>query len=288
MEKNEENTKKRKLDEAAEGGGNRDEAASEPPVQKQQRADATGDAAPENCVTKALDDQLTSVETGKENADNYSSSGSEVQEEAPEKRHDEEPKLININSTANDESVKENSSSSENKADGNSNKEGKMDIDKEDNCKSAKSRREATTKPNKDETENPYDKLRWIVVKNDGRPESLIKLVALKSLFSKQLPKMPRAYIARLVFDRRHTAIAILNDDPAAKDTDEEVIGSICYRAFPEMRFAEIAFCAVNAAHQVKVSFFTFECLVVVRVSRTDTHFCCSLTLALNRDMVLN
>lgn len=111
----------------------------------------------------------------------------------------------------------------------------------------------SSTKEKKD-SDNPYDSLKWIVVKNDGRPQSLMKLVALKSLFSKQLPKMPRAYIARLVFDQRHTAIAILNDDPAVKDTDEEVIGSICYRAFPEMRFAEIAFCAVNASHQVKVN----------------------------------
>jgi len=99
---------------------------------------------------------------------------------------------------------------------------------------------------------NPYDSLKYIMVRNDGKPESLIKLVALKSLFSRQLPKMPRTYIARLVFDRRHTSLVILNDDPATKDTDEEVIGSICYRAFPEMRFAEIAFCAVNASHQVK------------------------------------
>lgn len=103
-------------------------------------------------------------------------------------------------------------------------------------------------------SKNPYDALRWIVINNDGKAESLIKLVALKSLFAKQLPKMPRTYIARLVFDRRHTSLAILSDDPALKDTDEEVIGSICYRAFPEMRFAEIAFCAVNASHQVKVS----------------------------------
>ena len=103
-------------------------------------------------------------------------------------------------------------------------------------------------------SKNPYDSLKWIVVTNDGKPDSLIKLVALKSLFSKQLPKMPRPYIARLVFDRRHTSLAILSDDPALKDCDEEVIGSICYRAFPEMRFAEIAFCAVNASHQVKAS----------------------------------
>ena len=110
-----------------------------------------------------------------------------------------------------------------------------------------------SSKDNVKSNKNPCETLKWIVVKNDGRPESLIKLVALKSLFAKQLPKMPRAYIARLVFDRRHTAIAILNEDPKVKDTDEEVIGSICYRAFPEMRFAEIAFCAVNASHQVKV-----------------------------------
>ncbi len=104
----------------------------------------------------------------------------------------------------------------------------------------------------KNTSSNPYDNLKYIMVRNDGKPESLIKLVALKSLFSRQLPKMPRTYIARLVFDRKHISLVILNDDPATKDTDEEVIGSICYRPFKDMRFAEIAFCAVNASHQVK------------------------------------
>eukprot|EP00934_Nitzschia_sp_Nitz4_P006214 Nitzschia sp. Nitz4//scaffold13_size275219//256373//257884//NITZ4_000926-RA/size275219-augustus-gene-0.243-mRNA-1//1//CDS//3329536170//6204//frame0 len=111
---------------------------------------------------------------------------------------------------------------------------------------------EESIPPAPKESEYPYDSLRWTIVKNDGRPESLIKLIALKSLFAKQLPKMPRAYIARLVFDLRHISLVILSQDPALKDTDEEVIGSICYRPFPEMRFAEIAFCAVNATHQVK------------------------------------
>ena len=80
----------------------------------------------------------------------------------------------------------------------------------------------------------------------------MIKLIGLKSLFAKQLPKMPRAYIARLVLDRRHTSLAILSDNPALQDSDEEIIGGICYRAFEQERFAEIAFCAVNATHQVK------------------------------------
>ena len=109
-------------------------------------------------------------------------------------------------------------------------------------------------KPQVDPDKNPYESIRWTIVKNDGKPESLIKLVALKSLFAKQLPKMPRAYIARLVFDRRHISLVILNDDPKVKDTDKEVIGSLCYRPFHDMRFAEIAFCAVNSDHQVKVS----------------------------------
>lgn len=108
-------------------------------------------------------------------------------------------------------------------------------------------------KPSGEPGKNQYKSIRWTIVKNDGKTDSLIKLVALKSLFAKQLPKMPRAYIARLVFDRRHISLVILSDDPKVKDTDKEVIGSICYRPFPEMRFAEIAFCAVNSDHQVKV-----------------------------------
>lgn len=39
---------------------------------------------------------------------------------------------------------------------------------------------------------------------NDGRPEHSVWLVGLKNVFSKQLPNMPKEYISRLVFDRRH------------------------------------------------------------------------------------
>lgn len=99
---------------------------------------------------------------------------------------------------------------------------------------------------------NPYDSIRHTVVTNDGSHSSLVTLVGLKSLFAKQLPKMPKEYIARLVFDRRHRSLALLSDDPQHRGGDEEVIGGICYRAYPEMRFAEIAFCAVSASQQVK------------------------------------
>lgn len=104
--------------------------------------------------------------------------------------------------------------------------------------KDPSSKTAAAASGSKKKKKNEYDEMKWILVENDGRPESMIKLVGLKSLFSKQLPKMPKAYIARLVFDRRHTSLAILSDNPGLKDSDEEIIGGICYRAFPEMRFA--------------------------------------------------
>ena len=103
-----------------------------------------------------------------------------------------------------------------------------------------------------EEDGNPYSKIRRCIVQNDGEEESMIRLIGLKNLFSKQLPKMPKDYIVRLVLDRRHKSLAILSDDPKVVGTDDEIIGGICYRAYHDMRFAEIAFCAVSQAQQVK------------------------------------
>src|ERR1700709_2054627 len=48
------------------------------------------------------------------------------------------------------------------------------------------------------------------VVNNDGERDSTIILTGLKCIFQKQLPKMPKDYIARLVYDRTHVSIAIV------------------------------------------------------------------------------
>lgn len=72
----------------------------------------------------------------------------------------------------------------------------------------------------------------------------LIDLVALKNIFSAQLPKMPKEYIARLVFDRNHRTLSLKKGD--------RVIGGICYRPFLTQKFAEIVFCAVTGTEQVK------------------------------------
>ena len=48
------------------------------------------------------------------------------------------------------------------------------------------------------------------VVNNDNSRDSVIILTGLKCIFQKQLPKMPKDYIARLVYDRTHLSMAII------------------------------------------------------------------------------
>jgi histone acetyltransferase len=86
--------------------------------------------------------------------------------------------------------------------------------------------------------------LKWEVIKNDGSEANSRLLVALKNIFSKQLPNMPKEYIVRLVFDSRHYSMLCMKNG--------NVIGGITYRPFPKQRMGEIAFCAVSANEQVK------------------------------------
>ncbi|KAI8355124.1 hypothetical protein EDC96DRAFT_446806 [Choanephora cucurbitarum] len=83
------------------------------------------------------------------------------------------------------------------------------------------------------------------VVLNDGSRQSMILLTGLKNIFQKQLPKMPKEYIARLVYDRNHRSIALIRPP-------QKVFGGICYRPFDAQEFAEIVFCAVASTEQVK------------------------------------
>ncbi|RYC79314.1 Histone acetyltransferase GCN5 [Fusarium oxysporum f. sp. narcissi] len=83
------------------------------------------------------------------------------------------------------------------------------------------------------------------VVNNDSDQESLIVLGGLKCVFQKQLPEMPKSYIARLVYDRAHMSIVIVRKPLA-------VVGGITYRPFKHRKFAEIVFCAVLSDEQAK------------------------------------
>ncbi|PBK74524.1 Bromodomain-containing protein, partial [Armillaria solidipes] len=82
-------------------------------------------------------------------------------------------------------------------------------------------------------------------VENDKHPRSYVILTGLKTLFQKQLPKMPREYIARLVYDANSKALAIIK-------RGYKVVGGICYRPFPHRGFAEIVFFATASVDQVK------------------------------------
>ncbi|KAI0081351.1 Bromodomain-containing protein [Panus rudis PR-1116 ss-1] len=87
--------------------------------------------------------------------------------------------------------------------------------------------------------------IRIVPVENDGQPRSLVILTGLKTLFQKQLPKMPREYIARLVYDVNSKCLAIIK-------RGYKVVGGICYRPFPHRGFAEITFFATASVDQVK------------------------------------
>lgn len=69
-------------------------------------------------------------------------------------------------------------------------------------------------------------------------------LLQLQNVFSIQLPRMPKEYITRLVFDPKHKNLALVKSG--------QVIGGICFRMFAQQGFTEIVFCAVTSNEQVK------------------------------------
>ncbi|KAK3578779.1 hypothetical protein CHS0354_035688 [Potamilus streckersoni] len=74
--------------------------------------------------------------------------------------------------------------------------------------------------------------------------QTLIWLIGMQNVFSHQLPRMPKEYITRLVFDPKHKCLALIKEN--------RVIGGICFRMFPTQGFTEIVFCAVTSNEQVK------------------------------------
>jgi histone acetyltransferase len=86
--------------------------------------------------------------------------------------------------------------------------------------------------------------LHFRIIRNDGAQQHMIWLTQAKNIFATQLPKMPREYIARLVFDRKHRSLIAVKNN--------KVVGGICFRPFISNHFAEIAFCAVTSSEQVK------------------------------------
>ena len=79
---------------------------------------------------------------------------------------------------------------------------------------------------------------------NDGSPQNLIWLNSIKNIFGRQLPKMPKTYITRLVFDTKHRTIVLLRNSVP--------MGGVCFRSFGDRNFVEIAFLAITSEFQIR------------------------------------
>jgi len=82
------------------------------------------------------------------------------------------------------------------------------------------------------------------IITNDDTPENLILLIHVRNIFCRQLPKMPKEYITRLVLDKHHRSLLLIKHD--------KVVGGICFHSFHDEGFVEIAFLAITATEQVK------------------------------------
>jgi hypothetical protein len=124
---------------------------------------------------------------------------------------------------------------------------------------------------------NEQSQITMRVVKNDNSPQNLVWLSQIKEVFSKQLPKMPKEYIFRLVFDQKHRCLVVLRN-PSKEEIDNyllrikknkkayasdpqsykfvplphKVLGGICFQPFIEQKFVEIVFLAITTQQQVK------------------------------------
>jgi histone acetyltransferase len=111
------------------------------------------------------------------------------------------------------------------------------------------------SRQNATKNEEMEEKIKFMCITNDGQPESMIYLVNLKNIFCRQLPRMPKEYIARLVLDRRHRSMVLLKREDelvGSAVTNYTVIGGVCFRPFFDQGFAEIVFLAITNTEQVK------------------------------------
>ena len=88
-------------------------------------------------------------------------------------------------------------------------------------------------------------KMDFETLRNNGKPEMMRSLIDLKNIFAKQLPKMPKEYIVRLVFDSKHESIVI-------RDAHGVIFGGVTYCIFEEVHLSEIVFLAISSDHQIK------------------------------------
>jgi len=94
-------------------------------------------------------------------------------------------------------------------------------------------------------TEEQQGLIEFTVLRNDKELQHMKLMIDLKNIIARQLPKMPKEYIVKLLFDRKHEAMVIVKNKT-------KIIGGICFRTFESQKFAEIVFLAVTGTEQVR------------------------------------
>ena len=79
---------------------------------------------------------------------------------------------------------------------------------------------------------------------NNATSQTLEWLLQMQNVVSRQLPRMPKDYIAKFIFDIYHRSLVLVKNNI--------VVGGICYRMFPSQGFTEIVFLAVTSLEQVR------------------------------------
>jgi histone acetyltransferase len=82
-------------------------------------------------------------------------------------------------------------------------------------------------------------------IRNNGERETMKSLIDLKNIFARQLPKMPKEYIVRLIFDSKHESIVI-------KNKSDVIFGGVTYCHFEEVKLCEVVFLAISSDSQIK------------------------------------
>ncbi|XWS76324.1 hypothetical protein CRYUN_Cryun01aG0166200 [Craigia yunnanensis] len=116
--------------------------------------------------------------------------------------------------------------------------------------------------------EEEAGRLKFVCYLNDGVNEHMVWLIGLKNIFGRQLPKMPKEYIVRLVMDRSHKSVMVIRRNQVVGGITyrpyvrshksvmvirrNQVVGGITYRPYVSQKLGEIAFCAITADEQVK------------------------------------
>lgn len=194
-----------------------------------------------------MTEELESLETGEQNAVEQNG------EETNNKRKADSPaepdvKKVKTEDDAEGDSEQKDSKTDDNEDDTKSSPRGKSEEPDENKSLITKFVFDGVEYPYKERPavlEEKNGEIEFRVVNNDDSKEHLIILMGLKNIFQKQLPKMPREYIARLVFDKSHISIAVIRKPLT-------VVGGITFRPFESREFAEIVFCAISSTEQVR------------------------------------